>query len=105
MENLQIRILILDRGYIKVCYCPEPEGHIFWLPCFNARIIRIWGTTRGLGELVNGPTLQTKLDDTVPSGKTPVRSIIDTLDVDQNAWIPHLHPLSDALILPPADPS
>lgn len=105
MEGMQIRILILDRGFVKICYCPEPDGHIFWLPYINSRTIRIWGTTEGLGQLINGPTTDTRLDSIVFSGKTPVRSIIDTLDVDQDAWKPYLHHSSDASIPQTADQS
>lgn len=37
----------------------ETDSHLFLT---NAKIIRNWGTTKGLAELVNGPTSSTVLD-------------------------------------------
>lgn len=93
MSETKIRILVLDRGYVKVCRCPDPEGYTFWLPYTDARTIRIWGTTRGLGELVNGPTESTVLDDVIPSGMVSVRSIIDTFLVEESKWEALLSPV------------
>lgn len=86
-------ILVLERGYIQVC---EIEGRAWdygiWLSYTNARIIRRWGTTQGLAELQNGPTRETVLDAIEASGEVPVRAIIKVINVDQEAWHPHLHP-------------
>lgn len=96
MDDWKIRILILDRGYVKVCYCPDPNGCCFWLPYRQARTIRRWGTTNGIGELVHGPKKNTILDNLVETGTVPVRAIIDILDVEQSKWTKHLllHPAS-----------
>ena len=51
----------------------------------NAHCIRVWGTSRGLGELVNGPTEKTILD---PMGTLHVNSVLFTMEVDQDAWKP-----------------
>ena len=51
----------------------------------NSHCIRTWGTSRGLGELVNGPTEKTILD---PMGTMHVKNVLFTVEVDQDAWKP-----------------
>ena len=52
-------IVVLDKGFVYV-------GEVLELPdritITNARNIRVWGTSQGLGELRNGPLSSTKLD-------------------------------------------
>jgi len=58
----QYVIVILDRGFIYVGLLDSGTGNVNTLS--NAKNIRRWGTTKGLGELVlNGPTKNTILDD------------------------------------------
>ena len=56
------RIIVADRGWVFAGDCIDnPDGTI---TIHNAKNIRNWGTTRGLGELVNGPIAnKTKYDD------------------------------------------
>lgn len=77
-----IKIVVLDRGFV---YCGRVEIDGDFVYIRNAKNIRVWGTTRGLGELVNGPTSSTKLD---PVGvvAAPVRALISLIDVDQTKW-------------------
>ena len=90
-DKRKIMIVVLDRGYVEVCQVPQyPEAYALWMPVWNSRTIRYWGTTEGLGELANGPTPETRLDAKVPSGQFPVRAIIKMLDVDQSKWSAHL---------------
>ena len=57
----EVRIIVADRGWVFVGNCTDEEnGDVTIRNCNN---IRQWGTTRGLGELVNGPTKNTVLDD------------------------------------------
>lgn len=54
------QIVVLDRGWIFVGTARYIDGGI---SVENARCIRIWGTTRGIGQLAEeGPTEHTKLD-------------------------------------------
>ena len=50
----------------------------------HAWCIRIWGTSRGLGELINGPTEKTILD---PMGTLHLERFLFTMEVNQDAWI------------------
>lgn len=69
-KNLGKQIVAADAGFVYV-------GDCFWdgdfLRIENAKNIRVWGTTRGLGELVNGPLGQTVYDSAgtclIPKGR------------------------------------
>lgn len=65
-------IVVLDRGWVYVGK-PEVRGDVLRID--GARCIRYWGTTCGLGELRNGPTPSTKLDD-AGVVLVPMRSVI-----------------------------
>ena len=58
------KIVVLQRGWVFVGrYTLDPDTQIVTLT--DSRNIRVWGTTRGLGELAqSGPTESTKLDHT-----------------------------------------
>jgi len=90
MEGNPIRILVIDRGFVIVCRCPDPEGFGFWLPVTDSRTIRRWGTTNGLGELIDGPLSGTVLDALVLKETVSVRAILRVIDVEQAKWEPHL---------------
>ena len=60
-EQGEPRIVILQRGWVAVGLYYK-EGPYCRLE--NAKIVRRWGTTKGLGELaLNGPLSDTILDD------------------------------------------
>ena len=68
------RIIVADRGWVFVGDCEEHEDHSVTIR--NAKNIRIWGTTKGLGELVNGPIAgKTKYDEYGVVRCTPVVQI------------------------------
>ena len=77
-----IKIAVLDRGFVYV-------GRVSWngefLILTNAHNIRVWGTTKGLGELVNGPTKSTQLD-AVGTVRVPLRALISLIDVVGAKW-------------------
>ena len=73
------KIVVLDRGYV---YVGSVEIKDDFAIITNAKNIRIWGTTKGLGELINGPTSSTKHD---PSGtvRAPLRAVISMIDASE----------------------
>lgn len=77
-----IQIVVAQRGWVFV-------GNISFdgddLVISNARNIRQWGTTRGLGELVNGPLSSTKHDD-YGTVRMPYLAVIARIDVADGAW-------------------
>lgn len=76
------QIAVLDRGFVYI-------GRVEWnddvLTITNAKCIRRWGTTKGLGELVNGPRPETILD-TVGTIHVPEHALIHLIDVVESAW-------------------
>lgn len=82
-----IKIAVLDRGFVyigRVQLHRDDFGNS-WVILNNAKNIRIWGTKNGLGQLVNGPTAETKLD-TVGTVRVTLKALISLIDVDQKAW-------------------
>lgn len=77
-----IKIVVADRGFVYVGHVEEMTDY---LRLTNAKNIRFWGTKNGLGELVNGPLNETKLDK-VGTLRIPNRAVISIIDVDQKAW-------------------
>ena len=78
----EIKIVVLDRGFVYVGRV-EIEGDFVIIR--NAQNIRQWGTTKGLGELVNGPLANTKLDS-VGTVRAANRALISLIDVEQSKW-------------------
>ena len=65
------RIIVADRGWVFAGDCEDmPDGTV---TIRNAQCIRIWGTTKGLGELRDGPLASTKLD---PYGTVRTKAIV-----------------------------
>jgi hypothetical protein len=58
----EVRIIVADRGWVFVGNCQDNEDGSVTIT--NARNIRDWGTTKGLGELRFGPIPnKTKYDE------------------------------------------
>ena len=65
-KDSKYKIVVLQRGWVVVGkFLKEKEYGILE----NAAVIRRWGTTKGLPELVNGPLPETILD----KSQTPIR--------------------------------
>ena len=77
-----IQIVVLDRGFVYVGYT-KIEGDFVVMR--NAKNLRVWGTAKGLGELVSGPLSGTKLDN-VGTVKAPLRALISLINVEQSKW-------------------
>lgn len=81
-----IKILVLQRGWVAVGEFSQ-EGSQVVLQ--NASVIRRWGTSKGLGELVGGPTNETVLD---PCGTIRVHelAVVFAMDVERKGWAQHV---------------
>ncbi len=67
------RIIVADRGWVFVGNCEDNTDGTVTIR--NARNIRLWGTTKGLGELADGPLSSTKHDLYGEVRCTPVLTI------------------------------
>ena len=78
-----IKIVVLQRGWIYIGRF-ERIGNDCKL--HNAYNIRSWGTTKGLPELVNGATKDTKLDKCEGVVEFDWLTTIHTITVNSSAW-------------------
>lgn len=74
-EDHGVQIVVLDRGFV---YVGRVRTDAEWVYIEDAKNIRYWGTTKGLGELCDGPLPNTKHD---PAGtvRAPKRALIALL--------------------------
>ena len=64
------QIIVADRGWVFVGTVEDhPDGSVTITNCRN---IRRWGTTKGLGELQDGPTANTTYDPYPATRCTPI---------------------------------
>ena len=84
MAKIQIAVLISGFVYVGLIALPaQAEGYI---EIRDAKNIRRWGTTRGLGQLaIQGPQKETILDET-GTVRVPLHSLIFILDCQEKAW-------------------
>lgn len=85
MEHIEqhgCNIAVLDKGFVYIGFVTERGD---WFEITSAYNIRRWGTTRGLGELVGGPTENTVLDK-VGTVKAPRHALVHLIHVDEAAW-------------------
>jgi len=77
-----IQIVVLQRGWVVIGYTRTYGDQVI---ITDAAVIRAWGTTKGLGELVSGPTSKTVLDK-AGTIRAHVMTTVLTIDVDADAW-------------------
>ena len=76
-------IVVVDSGFVFCGDCiQDPDT----LVITNVKQLRQWGTSRGLGELVNGPTPKTVMDP-IPSVIIPRSRVIFTIPVNESKWV------------------
>ena len=81
---MPMKIVVLDRGFVYVGYVTLEND---WCIIREARNIRYWGTSRGVGQLaLEGPQSNTKLDR-VGVVRAPMRAVISLIDTEQALWI------------------
>lgn len=79
-----IKIVVLQRGWVMIGRLLRGENNC---TLYNARVIRNWGTTRGLGELAGeGPKRDTKLDPTNGTVEFHPLTVVATISCDPEKW-------------------
>jgi hypothetical protein len=81
-DTRDVRIVILQRGWVFVGVFSKKGSECSLDSGFN---IRQWGTTKGLGELVNGPLSGTKLDP-IPHTEFHELTIVASLKANASKW-------------------
>ena len=79
----EAKIVVLQRGWVYVGIL-EKDGNLCRL--HKAHNIRTWGTTKGLPELVHGPTANTKLDKCEGVVEFDWLTVIHTITVNKEKW-------------------
>ncbi len=88
IETLGTQIVILQRGWVFVGSL-EKSGSNMKLK--NAATIRVWGTSKGLGEIASdGPTSSTKLDKIKEEVSFHELTVIAMLKCEDSKWEKHL---------------
>lgn len=79
----ETRIVVLQRGWIVVGRWQQ-DGEMVTLT--DAKVIRRWGASKGLGELVTGPTSSTVTD---PAGtvRFHILTMVQSLDCAPGSWL------------------
>jgi hypothetical protein len=78
-----IKIVVLQRGWVYIGRF-ERNGNDCKL--HNSYCVRVWGTTKGLQELVNGATTSTKLDKCEGIVEFDWLTTVHTITVNSSAW-------------------
>ena len=77
-------IVVLDRGFVYIGKVTVDQE---WCVIEGARNLRIWGTSRGLGQLaLEGPQQDTTMD-LVGTVRAPLRAVISLIDATESQWV------------------
>ena len=81
----KLKIVILQRGWVMIGHF-ERKGNDCQL--HNASVIRIWGTTKGLGELAEtGPLTNTKLDPANGLVEFDYLTVVAMISCREDVWL------------------
>lgn len=80
--DIGYRIVVLDRGFVVIGDVTDLGDK---LRIVAARTIRRWGTTKGLGEIVAGPTSST-VHEALGDIEAPARAVIFTIKAERAGW-------------------
>lgn len=78
-----LQIVVLDRGFI---YVGETKTDGAFVIITNAKNIRRWGTSKGLGELAREGKKQNTILDNVGTVKAPYHSLQHMIPCEVSAW-------------------
>jgi hypothetical protein len=83
-KTLGACLVVATNGHVWAAKTVELDERFAHLN--TARIVRTWGTTQGLNELVNGPTKNTVLDAIAPVVSVANIALIALIPVSDAAW-------------------
>jgi hypothetical protein len=77
-------IVVGTAGHVWIAESVLYDGTFYNL--MNARIIRSWGTTSGLNQLINGPTKSTTIDAAAPVVTVVSSAMIALIPCSEGKW-------------------
>ena len=80
---MEIRIVVLQRGWVVVGHFEEVGDEVV---VTHSSVIRRWGTTKGLGELVNGPIKNKTILDAAGEVRANKLAVVMTVKCNEEAW-------------------
>lgn len=81
-EDHGLALVVADRGHVWLGRAVTDGA---WTRITKARVVRRWGTTEGLNQLVHGPRPDTRID--APADlKVASRAVIAVIPVEAAAW-------------------
>ena len=80
----KVRLFVLDRGFVTIGES-EVSNELIFTWKVKGSTVRVWGTSDGLAELVNGPLNDTILEPVVVR-YIPFRAVIEIIEVNQEKW-------------------
>ena len=76
-------IVVCDRGFVLVGKVTHDGSYLTITDC---SCVRVWGTSRGLGEIASeGPTSKTKLDPQ-PTTRVHELQVVQIIDCEESKW-------------------
>ncbi len=79
-----IKIVVLQRGWVMV---GKLERNGSECKLHKASVVRVWGTTNGLGEIaMNGPTQATKLDKCGGTVEFDYLTVVCAISCNEEKW-------------------
>lgn len=83
-ENKGTQIVVLQRGWVMVGRLERTGSEC---KLYDASVIRVWGTTKGLGEIAqSGPKPETKLDPCNGVVEFDYLTVVATISCDDKSW-------------------
>lgn len=80
---METRIVVLQRGWVLVGHFEEVGDEVV---VTKASVIRRWGTTKGLGELVDGPVKGKTILDAAGEVRANKLAVVMTVKCNSDAW-------------------
>ena len=77
------QIIILDRGFV---YVGDVTIDADWVTISNARNVRRWGNSKGLGELAKSGPLKDSVLDPAGTVRAPMRALIGLIECEASSW-------------------
>lgn len=85
--DVGVALIVATEGFVWVGQTTKQDGE--WLHITRGRQVRVWGTSKGLNELVRGPLSGTDLDDPAPIVSITMRAVVAVIPCDETCWVGH----------------